>query len=147
MYFSADTFFILKNHGSIKGAILGNAKGGEHSPPFVRFPSNYCAASYSPPYAPIRYILNIGNQTAVSGFIQGGKADSQQFCRLLTSNQLFHIQSSLPFLLFYYFIIKTGPLAAVGADVLFHPARVDPAQIIRACAVEVIGTGRAKAHD
>ena len=31
MYFSADTFFILKNHGSIKGAILGNAKGGEHS--------------------------------------------------------------------------------------------------------------------
>ena len=49
MYFSADTFFILKNHGSIKGAILGNAKGGEHSPPFVRFPSNYCAASYSPP--------------------------------------------------------------------------------------------------
>lgn len=49
MYFSADTFFILKNHGSIKGAILGNAKGGEHSPPFVRFPSNYCTASYSPP--------------------------------------------------------------------------------------------------
>ena len=38
MYFSADTFFILKNHGSIKGAILENAKGGEHSPPFVRFP-------------------------------------------------------------------------------------------------------------
>ena len=50
MYFSADTFFILKNHGSIKGAILGNAKGGEHSPPFVRFLSDYdCAASYSPP--------------------------------------------------------------------------------------------------
>lgn len=50
MYFSADNFFILKNHGSIKGAILGNAKGGEHSPPFVRFLSDYdCAASYSPP--------------------------------------------------------------------------------------------------
>lgn len=50
MYFSADTFFILKNHGSIKGAILENAKDGEHSPPFVRFLSDYdCAASYSPP--------------------------------------------------------------------------------------------------
>ena len=47
----------------------------------------------------------------------------------------------------YNLIVKTGPLAAVGANVLFHPARVNPAQIIRACAVEVIGTGRAKAHD
>ena len=35
-------------------------------------------------YASIRHILNIGNQATVSGFIQRGKADSQQSCRLLT---------------------------------------------------------------
>ena len=115
--------------------------------PIGAFGNIFLKVGRSEIYAPIRHILNIGNQATVSGFIQGGKADSQQFCRLLTSNQLFHIQSSLPFLLFYYFIIKTRPLATVGADVLFHLARVDPAQIIRACAVEVIGTGRTKAHD
>ena len=43
--------------------------------------------------------------------------------------------------------LKAGALAAIGADVPFLLRGVYSPQIIRACAIKVIGTGRAKAHD
>ena len=97
-----------------------------------------------------------GFQKPISGFVADtaehfthlldidyiGILGEQQFI----GNLRFHRRSSLSFLR-NQLVVVSFPLITVGAGVFFDLLRVDPAQRISTCAVEVIGAGAAKAED